>query len=364
MSYAFVPNWTGPTKVTVIDTTTLAVVPSNISTLSSAQAAAASPDGRVVYLLTDRLHVIDMVTMTETGSFMLGLSPMAAAFTPDGRRAYIVNGGSAASISVVDVTTDSVIGSPIDLPDFSNPRYIEITPDGLMAYVTSDLGVFPVNLATSTAGSVMSTGPLNGIAILPDGHTAFVAERNADQVRVIDLGTGIVDPTPIPVGDMPFSVVLSPDATVIYVVNNASVGSVSVIDVATRAVVATVGAGIYPGAVSFTPDGRYAYVPNNDSNDVTVIDVTTHTPLAGSPFPVGSDPSGTGANFITPNIIAFAGGPLIDCERRGARSRRLPTLRPLRRRHAATVGRLDDDPSSVDAGRQWKARHRRVQRND
>ncbi len=68
-----------------------------------------------------------------------------------------------------------------------------------MAYVTSDLGVYPVNLTTGTAGSVISTGPLNGIAILPDGHTAFVAERNADRVRVIDLGTGTVDPTPIPV---------------------------------------------------------------------------------------------------------------------------------------------------------------------
>jgi YVTN family beta-propeller protein len=311
VSYAFVPNWSGPTKVTVIDSTTHTVVPSNISTLSSAGAAAASPDGRVVYLLTDRLHVIDMATKTETGSFMLGLAPMAAAFTPDGRRAYIVNGGTTASISVIDVTTDSVIGSPIGLPNFSYPRYIDITPDGLMAYVTSDLGVFPVNLTTGTAGSVISTGPLNGIAILPDGHTAFVAERNADQVRVIDLGTGIVDPTPIPVGDMPFSVVLSPDTTVIYVVNNASPGSVSVIDVATRAVVATVAAGTYPSAVSFTPDGRYAYVPNNDSNDVTVIDVATHTPHASSPIAVGPDPFGAGANFITPNIIAFTGGPLI-----------------------------------------------------
>jgi hypothetical protein len=36
VSYAFVPNWSGPTKVTVIDTTTHTVVPSTISTASSA----------------------------------------------------------------------------------------------------------------------------------------------------------------------------------------------------------------------------------------------------------------------------------------------------------------------------------------
>ncbi len=52
-------------------------------------------------------------------------------------------------------------------------------------------------------------------------------------------------------------------------------------------------------------------MPNNDSNDVTVIDVATHTPHASSPIAVGPDPIGTGANFITPNIIASTGGPLI-----------------------------------------------------
>jgi YVTN family beta-propeller protein len=312
VSYAFVPNWSGPTKAVVIDTTTHTIVPSSISTPSSPTTAAASPDGRVVYLLSDRLHVVDVRTRTITGSLLLGLAPQGTAFTRDGSKAYIVNGGTTASISIVDVFTDSLNASSIDLPDFSYPRYIEITPDGLMAYVTSENGLYPVNLTTNTPGTLIPTGPLNGIAILADGQTAFVAERTTNRVLVVDLATGTVDPTTIPVGNQPEGMALSPDKTVIYVVNAGDPGSVSVIDVATRSVVATVP--VPPGddalAVSFTPDGRYAYVTANDGNNVIVIDTATHTVHASSPIGPIPDADGRFANFITPNIITNTGGPL------------------------------------------------------
>jgi DNA-binding beta-propeller fold protein YncE len=72
VSYAFVPNWAGPTKAVVIDTTTHTIVPSTIVTSSSPTTAAASPDGRVVYLLSDRLHVVDVpqtnITIVGTGA--------------------------------------------------------------------------------------------------------------------------------------------------------------------------------------------------------------------------------------------------------------------------------------------------------
>jgi YVTN family beta-propeller protein len=310
VSYAFVPNSAGPTKVTVIDTSTHTVSPSNIAT-APAVAAVPSPDGRVVYVLatSGTVEVVDVVTKTVIASIPVGASPGHAAFTPDGRTAYVVNEGSTSLVHVIDVASSTVIGSPIVFPAFSNLRTIAITPNGSMAYITSDSGLFPLSIPGHTIGTVIPTGGLNGIAITPDGNTAFVADRDANAVRIVDLQLGTVSPTSLPVGDLPYGVMLSPDGSVLYVTNNESPGRTSVFDAVTHAFITDVTAGIYPSYGAFTPDGRFAYVPNSDGNDVTVIDTATHT--SGAPIPVGLDPILLGGNFITPNIVAFTGGPLI-----------------------------------------------------
>jgi YVTN family beta-propeller protein len=218
-SYAFVPNMTGATNAVVIDTTTHTVVASTISTPYGPKSAAASPDGRVVYLVSDRIHVVNVATRMVIGEIATGIAPHGTAFTRDGRRAYVLNGDAVSSISIIDVFAGSAIPG-IWLPSFSYPRYVELSPDDSTAYVTSENGLYIVDLATNTVAPPIATGPLNGIAILPDGRTAFVAERSTNQVLVIDLLTQTVDPTPIPVGSQPFDVKLSPDKTVIYVSNN------------------------------------------------------------------------------------------------------------------------------------------------
>jgi len=66
-------------------------------------------------------------------------------------------------------------------------------------------------------------------------------------------------------------------------------GSVSVIDLATNTVVATVPVGEYPQGVAVNPAGTAVYVANSDSNEVTVIDTATH---ATTTIPVGDNPVG------------------------------------------------------------------------
>src|SRR5258708_29027162 len=61
-----------------------------------------------------------------------------------------------------------------------------------------------------------------------------------------------------------------------YVANVMS-NSVSVIDVATNTLVATVGVGASPSGVAITPDGSRAYVTNGGSDSASVIDVATNT---------------------------------------------------------------------------------------
>jgi YVTN family beta-propeller protein len=99
--------------------------------------------------------------------------------------------------------------------------------------------------------------------------------------------------------------------TFAYVTNEGS-NSVSVIDTSTNTVVATVGVGTRPFGVAVTPDGTRAYVTNNIvSGSVSVIDTSSRTVVAtigvgANPLQVAITPDGTrayvtniGSNFVS-----------------------------------------------------------------
>ncbi len=56
----------------------------------------------------------------------------------------------------------------------------------------------------------------------------------------------------------------------------------------------TAGVGAIPIGVAVTPDGKHAYVANDNSANVSVIDTTSNTVVMGTgfPIPVGTNPSG------------------------------------------------------------------------
>jgi YVTN family beta-propeller protein len=73
-------------------------------------------------------------------------------------------------------------------------------------------------------------------------------------------------------------------------VSNGKDGSVSVIDTATNAVVATVPVGKRPWNMAITPDGAKLYVANGRSNSVSVIDTAANKVIRE--IPVGALPWG------------------------------------------------------------------------
>jgi len=134
---------------------------------------------------------------------------------------------------------------------------------------------------------------------------AYVANSNSNSVSVIDISTNAVVAT-VPVGIEPVGVAITPDGTRVYVANegpNTSPrvgGSVSVIDTSTNAVVATVPVGGTALGVAVTPDGTRAYVTNPTSGSISVIDTSTNAvvatvPLGGAPYGVAITPDGTRA---------------------------------------------------------------------
>jgi YVTN family beta-propeller protein len=137
------------------------------------------------------------------------------------------------------------------------------------------------NIPATAAGTVTSTIPVGlspyGVAVTPDGSTAYVVNSVFGTVSVITVASGTVTST-IPVGLEPVGVAFSPDGSRAYVTNYVS-NTVSVIIVASGTVTSTIPVGQDPYGVAFTPDGSTAYVTNAGSNTVSVINVVSAPPV-------------------------------------------------------------------------------------
>ncbi len=94
----------------------------------------------------------------------------------------------------------------------------------------------------------------------------------------------------------PASSLLGSGGSFAYVTNNAS-HTVSVINTSDNTVVGDpIPVGYSPAGVAITPDGARAYVANMGSNTVSVINTSDNT-VVGDPIPVGNSPAGVA---ITP----------------------------------------------------------------
>jgi YVTN family beta-propeller protein len=119
---------------------------------------------------------------------------------------------------------------------------------------------------------------------------AAVAETKSDQVSLISTATNKVLAAPIPVGEEPGSIAITPDGKFAYVVNVAG-ESVSVIETGLRRNAGTIeNVGKSPFGIAITPDGKYAYVTDRGSKEVAVISTATRKVVKS--IPVGDEPTG------------------------------------------------------------------------
>jgi YVTN family beta-propeller protein len=154
---------------------------------------------------------------------------------------------------------------------------------------------------------------------------AFTANYEGDSVSVINTGTNTVVGEPIPVGDGPYSVAVTPDGRRAYVANVRE-DTVDVIDTATLKVIGKpIEVGKKPSTIAISPDGRTAYVTDEESDEVSVINlqnnsVTSVTGIKG-PYGVAVAPSGEAVyvtsiedgtvSVIDPKTLQVVGPPIV-----------------------------------------------------
>lgn len=223
--------------------------------------------------------------LTALLTTIAALACMAPAAGAASTRAAFATSVVGDSVSTFDGYS-GVFGTPLPFAGDA-PWGVAITPDGSTAYVAASGAdsVVPVDTATGTPGTPIAVGSdPRTIGIAPDGATAYVADLGSGTVTPIDTATNTAG-TPIAVGSGPHGIAIAPDGARVYVADIFS-DDVSVIDTATRTVIATIPAGSDPYTIAITPDGATAYVTNLGSGDVIPIDTATST--AGTPIPVGA----------------------------------------------------------------------------
>lgn len=144
------------------------------------------------------------------------------------------------------------------------------------------------------------------IALSDDDALLAVVNNLNDSVTLINVaGDANTKLAEVKVGHEPRTVALSPDKHWAYVTNQAS-ASVSLIDLTTNQKVQDIPVGGEPYGVALTPDGTRAYVANSASNSVSIIDTASNTVTATIPIPgvqprgiaITNNNGGTGQQFI------------------------------------------------------------------
>ncbi len=141
-------------------------------------------------------------------------------------------------------------------------------------------GVPAAQAATVAAGAPQA--PSGGVA------TAYVADAGSNAVSVVDVATGTVKATVANVGDDPQGAAAAPDGGHVYVPNIGS-NNVAVIDTHSNTLVADVPVGSSPTAAAVSPDGGRVYVANLGTDTVSVIDTASDTVAATVTVGAGPD---------------------------------------------------------------------------
>ena len=232
----------------------------------------------------NQLSVIDATTNTVIDTVVLTASPSEVLLSADGSILYVTETDGA--VHLFDTATDTPNATTPTIAIGPNPFGLALSPDGSTLLVGYAGGVRIVNAATNTAGATVAVSPGPAfLAFTPDGSHAYVANQAVGTVSDIDVAAGTAT-TPLTIPD-PVGIAITPDGT--GYVSDLNDNRIYTFDAATNQLVgAFIPGGSHPHAIAISPDGSLVYIVNQGGDDtVTVLDATAqpHITSATPPSP-------------------------------------------------------------------------------
>jgi YVTN family beta-propeller protein len=323
MVHAYITNTTDGT-VSVVDLSTHAVI-TTITVGTDPYGVAVTPDSTKAYVANggSTVSVINLLANSVSSTISDSYGAYGVAIAPNGKTAYVANLGpnpgsstNVSAISVIDVASDTIKAS-ITTPTGLTPKSVALTPDGDTLYVgcynaDAESGIVVIDTADNTITTTITGDvPIDpiGMALTPDGDYLYVTDFDSDGLYAIYVfktaDNTLTTRIGLPSGKSgPTGIAITSDGTTAYVANTGQEGhgptgtTVSMIDISTNTVTASITVGSDPWGISITPDGSTVYVANSGSGTVSHFPTGTTSPTVSS-ITVGDQPTALG-QFIQP----------------------------------------------------------------
>jgi YVTN family beta-propeller protein len=243
-------------------------------------------------------------------------NPTAVAVSPDGAVVYVANYNSG-TVSAIATATSAV--TSISLPGAApQPVALATTFDSSHVYVADRANSFidDITVATNVVSAhvplasgglndtvVTTSGNPNLLAMLPDGHSLYVAEFARSEVQVVNTALAATPDTIAATvstgsGSQPIDLAASPNGCRIYVADRPSerILSINTTTNAVTSIFTTACQTNDPQAMQVTPDNQYLVIPEtNGCGDIQMLDtasnaVTTITGVGRAPAMVAIPP--------------------------------------------------------------------------
>jgi YVTN family beta-propeller protein len=224
------------------------------------EAFALSHDGKVLYVSNEdsgQMSAVDLSTGKVRATVAVGSEPEGVAVSADDRVVYVTCETSN-SVYAVDAHSMQVLAT---IPTQKRPRAIFLADAAKRGYVTDEFGaaltVFNSEdyqvVTTISLGDPKVVRPM-GIAST-DGRRLYVTTGRFGALLEVDPDTGTVLRSVAKVGARPWGVALSPDGSTAYTANGPS-GDVAVIDLKSGEVERRIAVGGSPWGVVAAPAPR------------------------------------------------------------------------------------------------------------
>ena len=211
-------------------------------------------------------------------------------YSADGK--YLVFSQDSSNVTIANVTADGLL---------EDNAQVSVPPDNsfITCFPNSPIGPYARPCGTFYTPSTSYPG---GVALLRDGKSAYALLNQNDTLTRIDLtAKPPVTSEQIRVGNAPHSILISSNGTTAYISNEggraatesdfqiysagteivadpvvgaAVTGTVSVVDLSSMKVTATISTGLHPTGMAFY--GRHLLVANAYSDSISVIDTATN----------------------------------------------------------------------------------------
>jgi 6-phosphogluconolactonase (cycloisomerase 2 family) len=298
------------------------VVPVLLLTLSACKTSSSStPTGTGALFVATQgdssvsAYTIDLTagTLTANGkSVATGSVPSAMILAPSGTALFVANNATN-DISAYTVKADGTLTAgattptggmtPLSMAMDSAGHFLFVANQGLQADPASGtISVFAVQDATLTAvgpplqvaepGAASGTGPA-GVAVTPDGKFLYVSNQFDSTVTSfsVDASGVLTRGLVVPVGTAPSAITITPDGGFLYVANSSTVSAFAICNQVVTScndptdpdgnLTAVAGspfsAGLGPANMVVAPSGKFLFVVDRLSNQVSEYKIATGT---------------------------------------------------------------------------------------